>query len=193
MNLRTTLVASAVALLTLASQAPLAGTAEAGVTFSFTDLVMTNGTSGDPLLVASGSVEIPRISKSPPSDLSVNWKIPESVDFSITQNGDIIRSFQDPTYFIYMDGVFPDGIYWLYVYPGLPGGRLDSLWDQLYLNFDLGMVYGDFSTISFYPGFSAVRDVPFVESAPETPTWTMMLLGFVGLGFVAVRKSLALK
>jgi hypothetical protein len=175
---------------------PTAKPAEAAITFSFSDLEMSNGALD---VFASGSVTIAEMSDAPQPTISAGWKPVDAIDVDVSLDGTVVRSFQDASYFIYSDGTGVDGTNYLSIYPSLKGGVLDPLFDQLYLTFHQGLVYGLFSTISYGPGFLNVQAPSYTESVtesvPEPSTWAMMLLGFGGLGFAgwrAKRKSAAL-
>jgi hypothetical protein len=184
-----TLTASAVALLILASASPFVRTAEAAVTFSFSGLVLTNGASGSPLLVMDGSITIPRMSSLPLSDLSADQRTPELTDITISEAGTIIRSFQDPNYFTYDDGIGSNGTYYFDITSIETEDALDDFVGLTFMGSN-GEVGGDFSTSTFDPGFYPFHLAPFtVSEVPEPSTWAMLALGFAGLSYAGFRQS----
>jgi hypothetical protein len=184
-NSRRLSAALVAALFVVASGAPFSGIADAAITFSFSNLEMTNVVAGDPLLAISGSITIPQMRSTPLSNLASYWLVPESIDITVWENGQVFRSFQNASKFIYSDGIGVDGNYFLNV-DTEPSE--DAFFDCIGLTFmrENGEVGGDFSTSTFDRGFYNVEWVPYVVT-PEPSTWAMMVAGFAAIGLVGYR------
>ena len=149
---------------------------------------MTNGV--DPTLFVSGSFSFPKHSNLPLSNLTSAYSPLTSVDFTVADNGSFLRSFVDPAYFMYQDGIGVDGRYYVDVAVNAYLPALDPFWDQLGLTVVDGKIGGDFSTITFVRGFSSNGGVPVTvtetSSVSEPSTLllfasSLALLGFLGL------------
>jgi len=152
-------------------------------------MALTDGVAGDPTLLASGSFTIPRRRNSALSNLTAAWLSPTSVDLTIMNGDTVFRSFVDPFYFLYNDGIGANG-YYVDVGPSMQGGRLDALDDQFFLTVHDGVVGGDFSTLSFANGFYSTNTTPIsaISSVPEPSTWALTLAGLAGVAFAALRR-----
>jgi PEP-CTERM motif len=168
--------------------------ASASVTFSFADLAMAtevNGLAKEPIAYVSGSVTVSKLTNDPGEPGPIPQRRVEAVNLTISLDGKVIRSFDDPSYFAYMSYINDYGIDELMVGPGinLIGLPLDRLWDLLSLDFYQGMVSGTFATLG-YTSFQTYdyQEVGYVESAPEPSTWAMVALGFAGVGYFRRRR-----
>ena len=169
--------------------------ASAAVTFAFSGLAMAtelNGEPEQPDAFVSGSVTVSEL-RNTPSYLNPPWLRVDSVNFTISRKGSVIRSFSDPSYFSYVSYTNIYGISEVEVGPGIniTGLPLDSNLDMLNLDFYQGLVNVSLYTIeetaaktynTYY--FTTIQDVRYVESAPEISTWAMIALGFASLGVV---------
>jgi hypothetical protein len=184
------------ALLLASLAAVVAAPAEAGIIYSFSNLPMTTGTIGDPTMYLSGSFGIPQHSYSPLSNLTSAWHTPvSSIDLTVTDGAGFSRSFTDPNYFMYQDGLAVNGRYLVDLSPNAFMPLLDAYWDQISITIDSNTVVtdGEFSSITFPRGFSTYSfangvnsdsTVPATETSTvsEPPTLSLMLMGLLAIG-----------
>jgi hypothetical protein len=178
------IIISVVLLMSFANSLP----AKAAVMFTFSGLQMSDGIAGDPILTASGNFTVSQLRSSPLSNSSSYDLTPTSVDIIISDGPSTIRSFVDPSYFLYADGIGADGNY----YMDLENTQfLDLAFDQFGVTIVNGTAAGDFSTLSFASGFHSLDPVPAAEvtAVPEASTWAMLLIGFAGIGFMSYRRK----
>ncbi len=168
--------------------------ADATIIYSFSNLEMINGVN--PPVYASGEFEFPKVSNLPLSNLTSAWSVPTAVNFTITDKGSFSRSFTDPNYFIYQDGIAGGSLYVVNLGFNANLPRLDAWGDQFGLAIILGkVVSGDFSTFTFSRGFSSdsLPPIPVKEtnSAPEPGTFFLFFAGlfFIGCGVYCSKPS----
>jgi hypothetical protein len=187
-------VVRGIALVAIGCQSAFATRADAAITLSFSDLGMSTVVNGEPeapYAFVSGSITVPEL-------LYIPWSLGppllpiEAVSLTISLNGNVIRSFQDPLYFAYVPYINNYGIDELMITSSiaLTGYPLDPLVDILSFDLYQGLVSGTFNTIG-YMTFQTYQnqEVSYIESAPEVSTWAMMALGLAGVGFMGWREA----
>jgi hypothetical protein len=127
------------------------------------------------------------------------------VDLTVTDGASFSRSFTDPTYFLYQDGLTVSGYYVVSISPSAFMLLLDAFWDQIFVNIDDNafVTDGEFSTITYPRGFSTHSFVDGVNidntapvtmletsSVPEPPTFLLLLGGavFVVIGVARAKQ-----
>ena len=94
----------ALAALLLGAMVLFVAPASAAVTFTFSGLAMAtelNREPEQPDAFVSGSVTVSEL-RNTPSYLNPPWLRVDLVNFTISRNGSVIRSFSDPSYFSYV-------------------------------------------------------------------------------------------
>ncbi|SRR5258706_8967388 len=160
--------------------------AEAAITYSFSDVLMTDGIVGDPILFASGSFSIPAHNFGPIPTASSQWSSPLSVNFTVTNGNMVVKTFVDPLYFFYADGIGVDNNYYINILTRVP---LDFQWNQFAASIvNNEMISTYFSALDYPHGYTTFpHPLPLVSIVPELCSYAMVLAGLGLLGFTARR------